>query len=168
MSLLAWIMAILFMAHLAMVKSSPFLLAHNSSALTHSLHRAGFSKILPSLMHLVNIPEGISTQFTLFIPADSSIMLNLPRTKEILEYHVVPQRIAFQNLTCFPMGYRIPTLLVGRNIVVTSTRGNNGHQQRLTLDEVEVVMPDLYHDQFLVVHGLNGVLNPFMYGAKTP
>ncbi|KAH7351839.1 hypothetical protein KP509_19G016700 [Ceratopteris richardii] len=150
-------------------------LSRNSTALFESLERVGFGNVVPSLssmaenqtysfMELVN-RTGAGMEFTVFVPTDGNIVLNFPRTREMLEYHVSPQLIDYQGLMFYPTGYKIPTLLRGKHILVTSTMGFIDHQQRLTLDEIEVVVPDLYRNQFIVVHGLNGVLNPFIYGS---
>ena len=138
----------------------------NTTNIILSLHNAGFNNVDPYLItQLLKFPEKFGIEFTLFVPMDASIIAKLVTTRELIQYHVVPQRMPYQNLTCLPVGYKLPTLLPGRNIIVTSARGETDHQQMLALDEMEVLMPDVYRDDFFVIHAVSGLLNPFIYGA---
>ncbi|KAJ7296285.1 hypothetical protein O6H91_12G103600 [Diphasiastrum complanatum] len=111
---------------------------------------------------------GDASAFTLFTPGDASLAL-LSRSEpaiDLLRYHISPQWLSYNDLKSLPLGAQISTLLPNYTILVTSTAEGDELSNGLTLDNVEILLPDLYFDEMIVIHGISDIMNPFIYGAE--
>lgn len=86
-------------------------------------------------------------QATLFLPFHYSSTPS-PKLRIVAAYHIVPEKLVFSDLVSKAVHSRLPTLVPRTPIVVTST------YPRLTLDDVEVVKPDLFVSSSIAIHGI--------------
>ncbi|KAK4779329.1 hypothetical protein SAY86_006857 [Trapa natans] len=114
---------------------------------------------------LSSYPSMIPLSATLFVPANSSFSsgvaaTNLPLTDPILvSRHIVPQSLSFSDLTLFPIGSKLPTLLVDSPIVIT-----NNSRSNFTLNGLSLILPDLLSTATVSVHGITDILNFTTHG----
>ncbi|KAK4781380.1 hypothetical protein SAY86_015482 [Trapa natans] len=108
-------------------------------------------------------PSMFPLSATLFVPNDSAFSSagRLPSTADsplinpvLLSYHIVPQRLAFSDLTLFPVGSHLPTLIIGRSILIT-----NNSRSNFTLNGSHLTQPDLFSTATVSVHGITDILN---------
>ncbi|KAM5567073.1 putative fasciclin-like arabinogalactan protein 20 [Rosa sericea] len=95
------------------------------------------------------------TMLTVFAPVDQAMV---PRIGDLSEYssifrrHVVPCKLSWNDLVSLDDGTVLRTNLQGFMINITRYDGV------LVLNGVPVIMPELYHNGWLVVHGISEVL----------
>ncbi|CAK9151218.1 unnamed protein product [Ilex paraguariensis] len=102
------------------------------------------------------------SNFTFFAPTDSNLFaLDMTNTASdyttILRYHVVPQRLALDDLRGLPSVTVFDTMLKNRDILIERRRGPE--YDVITVDGVAVVMPGLFYGRDVAVHGLGGILS---------
>ncbi|KAH7425366.1 hypothetical protein KP509_11G050800 [Ceratopteris richardii] len=112
-------------------------------------------------MNLWMLPQFV----TIFAPTDSAyetIQHAGVDQLELFQYHTVVQRYAFSQLCSFSEGTVLYTMRPGYTIMVTEKQ----NPFKVGLDGVYVIAPDLYLDETIAVHGINGILNSTMYGKS--
>ncbi|KAH7442957.1 hypothetical protein KP509_02G009800 [Ceratopteris richardii] len=112
--------------------------------------------ILVNLIVLTN-HANMPPSSTIFLPLNQSIAMAFPTPLDLdtVSYHVVCSRHLYKDLLSmqkFPGVF--PTLLPRGEIRVVRV------DQALFVDEQEIVAPDLYFDDNMVVHGIRHALNP--------
>ncbi|XP_015880550.4 uncharacterized protein LOC107416555 [Ziziphus jujuba] len=96
---------------------------------------------------------------TLFIPQDDAVNRLLTADPFMFPYHVIPQRLSFSDLQLFKPNARLPTLLPGKSIVITSNNRSN-----FSVDGSPITQPDLYITATIAVHGVGAILDYTVYG----
>ncbi|CAL1406819.1 unnamed protein product [Linum trigynum] len=132
-----------------------------SSNASTSLRRAGFSlaaSLLQSSPHSFSsssYPQ--STVFAIKDSAFSSSAAANPRLlmKQLLHYHTSPLRLPMSELLKIRRGTRFPTLVPGKNLVLTKI---DAKSRAAEINHVKISHPDVVIDGSLVIHG---VLEPF-------
>ncbi|MCO5577031.1 hypothetical protein L7F22_030853 [Adiantum nelumboides] len=112
-------------------------------------------------MNLWMLPQLV----TIFIPTDSAYQAVKEPDLDPLplyQYHTVIQRYAFNQLCEFNEGSVLYTLRPGYSVVVTAKQS----PYKITLDDVAVIAPDLYLDETIAVHGIDGIFNATLYGKS--
>ncbi|KAI5079394.1 hypothetical protein GOP47_0004873 [Adiantum capillus-veneris] len=112
-------------------------------------------------MNLWMLPQFV----TIFIPTDSAYQMVKGADIDPLplyQYHTVIQRYAFNQLCEFSEGSILYTLRPGYTIIVTAKQS----PYKITLDNVAVIAPDLYLDETIAVHGIDGIFNATFYGKS--
>ncbi|KAL6216721.1 hypothetical protein ACLB2K_009940 [Fragaria x ananassa] len=95
------------------------------------------------------------TMLTVFAPVDQVIVSrigDLSQYSSVLHRHVVPCRLSWSDLKSLEDGSLLRTNLQG--FVINVSR----YDSVLELNGVSVIMPELYHNDWLVVHGISEVL----------
>ncbi|BFI24928.1 hypothetical protein MPTK2_1g16270 [Marchantia polymorpha subsp. ruderalis] len=84
---------------------------------------------------------------------------------KFIDYHVIRQLLPYSRLSTLSVGTRLPTFLGSETVVVTSNLRFN-----YSLDNAMIVVPDLYSDSTVAVHGINSVLNDYLFneGVSAP
>ncbi|CAM6101216.1 unnamed protein product [Calypogeia fissa] len=100
--------------------------------------------------------KSVTPMTTWFLPNDQAFSdINYPKNvTTFLDYHVVRELLPFSRLLTLSIGTRIPTFLDKEVIVVT-----NNSQFNFSIDNAMMVVPDLYSDSTVAVHGINAVLD---------
>ncbi|MCO5591253.1 hypothetical protein L7F22_045234 [Adiantum nelumboides] len=112
-------------------------------------------------MNLWMLPQLV----TIFIPTDSAYLTVKEPDLDPLplyQYHIVIQRYAFNQLCEFNEGSVLYTLRPGYTVMVTAKQS----PYKITLDDVAVIAPDLYLDETIAVHGIDGIFNATLYGKS--
>ncbi|KAL6201582.1 hypothetical protein ACLB2K_025295 [Fragaria x ananassa] len=107
-------------------------------------------------------PLSLPLSATVFMPENPAVSRLPVADPFLLPYHVVPQRLTFADLCLFKNSSRLPTLLPGKFIVVTSNTESN-----FTVDDATITQPDVYVTNNIVVHGVANVLDYSVYGVVT-
>ncbi|XP_024199955.2 proline-rich protein 36-like, partial [Rosa chinensis] len=107
-------------------------------------------------------PLALPLSATVFVPQNDAVTRVPAADPFLLPYHVVPQRLTFADLRLFKTNSRLPTLLPGKFIVVTSNSESN-----FTVDDSTITQPDVYVTANVVVHGVATVLDYSVYGVAT-
>ncbi|CAK7326692.1 unnamed protein product [Dovyalis caffra] len=97
-----------------------------------------------------------NTMLTIFAPDDEVMRIfhgNLSEYSSIFLKHVVPCKITWGDLVNFDDGVVLETYLKGFGITV-STSGD----KLMLNDQISVSSPDIYRNDWLVIHGLQGIL----------
>ncbi|RAL53955.1 hypothetical protein DM860_004426 [Cuscuta australis] len=79
----------------------------------------------------------------------------------ILLYHTLRQPLEWRNLSSLADGNQIPTLFNGNCLLFKTSNGDVSiSASRKEFFAVRIRQPDMYADDRLVVHGIDGVLDP--------
>lgn len=109
---------------------------------------------------------------TLFVPNNDVVLSSIPSSSSstgvnagidpfLFLYHIVPQRLTFNDLCLFTApNTRLPTLLPTKSILIT-----NASKDHFSIDGSRVTDPDLYSTDSVVVHGIGGLLDYQFYGG---
>lgn len=93
---------------------------------------------------------------TIFAPTDASIRsclsCSVPR---LLQEHIVAGSFSFHYLRTLVFGTKIETMVPGRCVTVTSAVNNT----KIFIGGVEITHPDLFNNELIVVHGLDGFVS---------
>ncbi|KAM0986751.1 hypothetical protein PS2_010765 [Malus domestica] len=95
------------------------------------------------------------TMLTVFAPFDQVLMNrvgNLTEYSSIFHRHVVPCRLSWSDLVSLNDGTVLRTNLVGFSMNITRS------DDVLKLNGVSVILPEVYHNGWLMVHGISEVL----------
>ncbi|ESQ54203.1 hypothetical protein EUTSA_v10027436mg [Eutrema salsugineum] len=99
---------------------------------------------------------------TLFIPnASSSATEKYNGDRRVAAYHVVPEKMEFNDLLAKKDKTRVSTLLGGFSILVRNTS-----QGGLTLDGVNLTEPDIFVNSFMAIHRISHPLDFTKYGTS--
>ncbi|MCO5594759.1 hypothetical protein L7F22_048792 [Adiantum nelumboides] len=105
------------------------------------------------LTNHANLPKSA----TIFLPLNQSIAMAFPSSHALdtVAYHIADSRHFYKELLSLQTSpLALPTLLPGRSIRVDRT------DDILLVDEQEIIAPDLYSDDQVVVHGIPRALDP--------
>lgn len=107
--------------------------------------------------------KSLTPMTTWFLPNDQAFSgINYPKNvTTFLDYHVVPELLPFSRLLTLSTGTRIPTFLGTDTSVVT-----NNSQLNFSIDNARVVIPDLYSDSTIAVHGIDAVLDAASFNGR--
>ncbi|CAK8536602.1 unnamed protein product [Lathyrus sativus] len=135
--------------------SSTFSFMEASSAL-----RSRGSSIMASFldMQFLGLKER-PDQITLFAPMDEAMAShvgNITDYSDILRRHLVPCKITWRHLVTLEEGTLIWTYQRGFTLNVTKTHASS--DLFLLNNGVQVIFPDLYNSDWLVIHGIGDIL----------
>ncbi|XP_039139373.1 fasciclin-like arabinogalactan protein 19 [Dioscorea cayenensis subsp. rotundata] len=107
---------------------------------------------------LLHIPNGT---YTLFAPTDAALFaLDMASPAWLyvrsLRRHIALRRLPNHLLSVLPPGYRLPTLLPQRSLRISRRLPG----PFITADDVDVVLPAVFHGPDLVAYGLGGIIPP--------
>ena len=148
-------------------QATPQDLVSSKAMIVRVLRNYGYSVLATSieltnleLISLANQDQGL----TLFAPTDvalASVDLSTPLFLPILQYHLCPGHFLYNNLLSIPSGTRVNTLLLGYSLFITSANDSSHH---LTIDNVPIGRPNVFVDDFIVIHGINHIFDPRAFG----
>ncbi|KAK7310083.1 hypothetical protein RJT34_07330 [Clitoria ternatea] len=134
----------------------------SSHKVTRVLRSRGYSAMALVLdMQFPGLDDGNRRQLTLLAPVDEAIA-NRTDLPAIIRRHLLPCRMTWSDLVALEDGTLIGTYERGISLRVTKPSSDT-----VLLNGVSVIFPDLYHSDWLVVHGLQGVLKGRRH-RKTP
>ena len=170
MSTRSWLWSLVFL---------PFSFIH---CLAKSLHSSSSSKSSPNysflplssppmppaqvlLINLILLTNHLNlpSSATIFLPLNHSIAVAFPSSHDLdrVAYHIVTSRYTFKDLLLINKG-DLQTLLLGRSVRINNSGMN------VLADEHEIVAPDLYSDENIVIHGISRALDPdFFYMSRS-
>ncbi|GLU20421.1 hypothetical protein SLE2022_366240 [Rubroshorea leprosula] len=130
------------------------------------LSHLGFNELATALPSLSADSSGTmawSGPFTMFAPSDSSVRscASCP-VPSLLREHVVPGLFTIDYLRKLAFGTKIETISPGRCITVTSTVNSrrNNTIPKVFIGGVEITHPDLFSNDLVIVHGIQGYISP--------
>ncbi|GFS32745.1 hypothetical protein Acr_00g0024370 [Actinidia rufa] len=94
-------------------------------------------------------------KLTVFAPVDDAMLVvvgNFSEYSSVFLRHVVPCKLSWTDLANFENGTVLRTFSDGFTIKITKS------SDQLMLNEAPVTFPDMYYGDWLIVHGLNQVL----------
>ncbi|XP_024011138.1 fasciclin-like arabinogalactan protein 19 [Eutrema salsugineum] len=97
---------------------------------------------------------------TLLVPTDA-MLFNLDMTYSLpfyistLRLHVLPLRLPISDLRSLPNASSIPTFLPSHRLLLTKPPYST---DSVYLDGVQILLPGLFYDEHIAVHGLAGIL----------
>ncbi|XP_061990926.1 putative fasciclin-like arabinogalactan protein 20 [Rosa rugosa] len=99
-----------------------------------------------------------SPSLTIFAPPDSAFKRAGQPSLSLLQFHFAPLALPLQTLKSLPAGTKIPTLLSGSSLVVTSPSSGTG----ISLNGVRVTTAasPIYDDGFLIILGVEDFFDP--------
>ena len=126
------------------------------ASVTKFLRSRGYSIIATFLdAQLMNFNKENGTKLTIFAPADQAFVefvRNISDYSGIFRQHVVPSVLSWQDLVGCEFGRKLPTFCRGFEIDVTVVDGVP------VLNDSPVVAQDMYRSDWLVVHGIHGLI----------
>ncbi|XP_077238441.1 fasciclin-like arabinogalactan protein 21 [Tasmannia lanceolata] len=176
-------MAIFLLSFITFILLSTFLPFSSSSlppsttiyTATQILRRNGYSLFATALESSASSNSTPHWNFTgtLFAPPDSAFFSSrrfksgyrrrlLRPTSHLLVYHTLHQPLRFENLSSFQNGSPFQTLYRSRCLFLSRSPNGEIHlstNKRLIWSHVRIHQPNLYSDDHLTVHGIDGVLD---------
>ena len=128
------------------------------SAISNALSSKGYNEMSLTLLDmtfkaLLSIQQSLNTTVTVFCPTDKAFYsLNYRHDPfTLLQYQIAPSNLDKETLeNSLPYGSKIDTLLHGHPQVVTKLPGDTN----TSINGVNIVDWDIYHDGHVIVHGL--------------
>ncbi|XP_024462775.2 putative fasciclin-like arabinogalactan protein 20 [Populus trichocarpa] len=136
------------------IKDSP--VYDDGSLVSRVLNSKGYSVMASFLDLQLMVGFTDKTALTIFAPVDEVIkafLWDLREYSSMFLKHAVPCKIMWGDLVNFDDGVVLETYLEGFGITV-STSGDN----LMLNDQASVNFPDMYHNDWLVIHGLQSIL----------
>ncbi|KAK7280372.1 hypothetical protein RJT34_25436 [Clitoria ternatea] len=97
-----------------------------------------------------------SPSATVFAPSDAAFKKSGQPSLDILRFHFVPLPLPLSSLRIFPAGARIPTMLPGQSLTVTTSSSD-----RVTsLNNIKLTESPIYDDGLLLVYGIDRFFDP--------
>nr|DAD36411.1 TPA_asm: hypothetical protein HUJ06_007052 [Nelumbo nucifera] len=142
------------------------------SAATESIRNRGYSLFAGAMDAAVDL-DGWNGTGTIFAPLDfafsraaarfkSGRAPTLPTTSRLL-YHTSRKILLFEDLTTWPVGKALPTFSPGRCIFIYKNPLGQlciANKNIPAGDYVRIRQPNLYVDENLAIHGVDGILDP--------
>ncbi|KAG6601254.1 putative fasciclin-like arabinogalactan protein 20, partial [Cucurbita argyrosperma subsp. sororia] len=104
------------------------------------------------------IAESLLSQtnsMTIFTPSDTAFVQSGQPSLSLLQFHFSPLYSSPESLKSLALGTKIPTMLAGRSLTVTSSRSDS----KVSLNGVKISNSPLYDDGSLVVFGIDKFFN---------
>lgn len=90
---------------------------------------------------------------TIFAPVEFVFVASSrPLLDKIVRFHILPKRLTFMELTSLPEKASLWTLLLNRNLVITSSASS---KQVLAINGVKITAPDAFSSEHFVIHGIS-------------
>ncbi|XLR01967.1 hypothetical protein S83_068165 [Arachis hypogaea] len=97
-----------------------------------------------------------SPSVTIFAPTDSAFKKSGQPSFDLLRFHLAPLPLPAQSLRLLPAGAKIPTMLPGQSLVVTTSPSD-----RITsLNNVRITGSPIYDDGVLLIYGVDRFFDP--------
>ncbi|KAK7343458.1 hypothetical protein VNO77_12217 [Canavalia gladiata] len=106
-----------------------------------------------------------SPSATVFAPSDSAFRKSGQPSLDLLRFHFAPLTLPPASLRLLPADTRIPTMLPGQSVTVTTSPSD-----RVTsLNNIKLTGSPIYDDGFLLVYGIERFLDPsFQFNSQRP
>lgn len=118
----------------------------------------GSSGFMPFAIGLNSVTDGILKDFpdlnsvTIFTPPNIALMaMPSPLLDKFMRFHIVPHRHSFRQLSGFPAGSSLRTLVNGKHVDITET---SKLSQIVSINGVTITAPDLFISKNFIVHGI--------------
>ncbi|XP_061990919.1 putative fasciclin-like arabinogalactan protein 20 [Rosa rugosa] len=98
-----------------------------------------------------------SPSITVFAPADAAFAYSGHPTLNLLRYHLLPIAFPLRSLKSLPFGAKIPTLLDGHSLTVTTLPAD----RLVSLNNVTITAAPIFDDGSLIVFGTSGFFNRY-------
>ncbi|KAH7838813.1 hypothetical protein Vadar_031470 [Vaccinium darrowii] len=119
------------------------------------LGKLGFRQLASASNNLSTTPSWKGPT-TIFAPTDSSLLTcpscSLPL---LLQEHTLPGLYSLDYLLTLPFGTKIQTLAPSRCLTITSDKNT----AKIYVNGVEITRPDLYTDENVVIHAIQGFVS---------
>ncbi|KAH7532980.1 hypothetical protein FEM48_Zijuj04G0080900 [Ziziphus jujuba var. spinosa] len=90
---------------------------------------------------------------TIFAPPNLPFLaFPSPLIKQIVRFHIVPQRFTYQELAGLPAGTLLMTLVPGLYLEVT---GAVSFKRGMAINGVQIVAPDIFSSDSFIIHGIS-------------
>ncbi|RVX06948.1 putative fasciclin-like arabinogalactan protein 20 [Vitis vinifera] len=93
---------------------------------------------------------------TVFAPSDSAFVRSGQPPLFLLQYHTLPQRLSLEDLKALPYGTSIPTMLLNRSLIVTTSDVD----ALLSINNVTVNELTVYDAGSVVIYGVDEFFDP--------
>ncbi|KAJ1377709.1 FAS1 domain [Sesbania bispinosa] len=101
-----------------------------------------------------------SPSATVFAPSDSTFKKSGQPSLDLLRFHLVPLPLQPPSLRLLPAGAKIPTMLAGQSLTVTTSPSG----RTTSLNNIRITALPIYDDGFLLVYGIDKFFDPsFQY-----
>ncbi|KAH7516375.1 hypothetical protein FEM48_Zijuj10G0128400 [Ziziphus jujuba var. spinosa] len=107
----------------------------------------------------------MQTMLTIFAPIDQAMVnrkTNVSEFSSIFRLHIIPCRLPWKDLIDFVDGTELQSNLEGFTIKIT------GSSKGLRINGFQVILPDMHHNDWLVVHGIREILEGPKHEEKVP
>ncbi|KAF3432218.1 hypothetical protein FNV43_RR26957 [Rhamnella rubrinervis] len=128
------------------------------------LRSKGFS-VMASLPELQFIRTKDQTTLTIFAPIDQVMVSRNPSLSEInsiFRRHIITCKLRWRDLVDLQDGTELQSNLKG--FKVNTTRSHDG----VKINGVLVILSDMYHNNWLVVHGVGEILEDLKHKEQMP
>ncbi|EXB58580.1 hypothetical protein L484_008733 [Morus notabilis] len=114
---------------------------------------------IPFAIGLNSVLDGILEDYrglesvTIFAPPSlSSLTSASPLLKRTVRFHILPQRLTYQELAALPSGMLLTTLSPDLHVEV---RGTASFEQGLVVNGVKIAAPDMFSSKNFTIHGIS-------------
>ncbi|XP_027364770.1 putative fasciclin-like arabinogalactan protein 20 [Abrus precatorius] len=106
-----------------------------------------------------------SPSATVFAPSDSAFKKSGQPSLDLLRFHLAPLPLPPASLRLLPAGARIPTMLPGQSLTVTTSPS----ERVASLNNIKLTESPIYDDGFLLVYGTERFFDPsFQFNNQRP
>ncbi|KAF3432211.1 hypothetical protein FNV43_RR26950 [Rhamnella rubrinervis] len=121
--------------------------------------------VMASLLEMQFVRIKDQTTLTIFAPIDQVMVSRNPSLSEITSIfrrHIIPCKLRWRDLVDLQDGMELQSNLKG--FTVNITRSHDG----VKINGVPVILPDMYHNDWLVVHGVGEILEDLKHKEQMP
>ncbi|TKY50935.1 putative fasciclin arabinogalactan protein 20 [Spatholobus suberectus] len=106
-----------------------------------------------------------SPSATVFAPSDSAFKKSGQPSLDLLRFHFAPLPLPPASLRLLPAGARIPTMLPGQSLTVTTSPSDS----ETSVNNIKLTRSPIYDDGFLLVYGIERFFDPtFQFNSQRP
>ena len=106
-----------------------------------------------------------SPSATVFAPSDSAFKKSGQPSLDLLRFHLAPLPLTPSSLRLLTAGARIPTMLPGQSLTVTTSSSDGV----TSVNNVKLAQSPIYDDGFLLVYGIDRFFDPnFQFNNQRP
>ena len=121
--------------------------------------------VIASLLEMQFVRIKDQSTLTIFAPIDQMMVNRNPNLSEIASIfrrHIIPCKLRWRDLVDLQDGTKLQSNLKG--FMVNITRSHDG----VRINGVPVIFPDMYHNNWLVVHGVGEILEDLKHKEQVP
>ncbi|BAT93859.1 hypothetical protein LR48_Vigan609s002100 [Vigna angularis] len=106
-----------------------------------------------------------SPSATVFAPSDSAFKKSGQPSLDLLRFHLAPLPLTPSSLRLLSAGARIPTMLPGQSLTVTTSPSDRA----TSINNIKLTPSPIYDDGFLLVYGIDRFFDPnFQFNGQGP